>query len=128
MIYSIGLQLLDLISNNNATTASIYIDMPCSALFQQIYHILEILHMPALIRAYGDALNILLNGAVYNLMNRAIVPQMNNLSSAALQDTPHDVDAGIMAVKKTGGSYKAYFMLRLIDPRTLIRTFFLLRG
>src|SRR5699024_4529788 len=49
VIYSIGLQLLNLISNNNATTASIYIDMPGSALFQQIYHILEILHMPALI-------------------------------------------------------------------------------
>ena len=40
--------------------------------------------------------------------------QVNDLSAHALQNTAHDVDGGVVAIKQTGGRDKADFVGRTV--------------
>ena len=64
--------------------------------------------MTALIRANRDSIDILLNGSVYDFLDRAVVGEMNDLGTTGLKDTAHDIDGGVMAIKKASGSNEAY--------------------
>jgi hypothetical protein len=55
--------------------------------------------MTALIRAYSDSIDILLNGSVYDFLDRAIVGEVNDLGTTGLQNATHDIDGSIMAIE-----------------------------
>ena len=59
--------------------------------------------MSPLIGGHGDGLCIFFDGTVHDLVYRAVVSQMDDFATRALQDAAHDVDGGVVAVKKGGG-------------------------
>lgn len=65
--------------------------------------------MPTLVTGNGNAMHIFFYGTFYNLMHAAVVAQVDDLRTLALQNTPHDIDGGIVAVKQTGGGNNSYF-------------------
>ncbi len=67
--------------------------------------------MPALVARDGNTLHIFLNGAFYDISYTPVVTQMNDLCSFALQNAAHDIDSGIMAIKKCCGCYDPNFIL-----------------
>ena len=69
-------------------------------LAKKLHHIAKILHMPTLIRTQRYALNILLNSTMYNLVNATVMPQMDHLRSATLQNTPHNINRRIMPIEQ----------------------------
>ena len=93
-------QLSDFLSNNNPTTATENLDVGGTCLTQAIGHVLEVLHMAALIRTHRNAVHILLQGAIDDLAHGAVVTQMNHLAALGLQNPSHDVDGGVMPIKK----------------------------
>jgi hypothetical protein len=56
----------------------------------------------ALVRADGDAVGVLLDGGVDDVLHRAVVPEVDDLGALGLQHAAHDVDAGVVAVEQAG--------------------------
>ena len=51
----------------------------------------------------GHALHVLLDRGGDDLVDRAVVAEVDHLGALALQDPPHDVDRGVVAVEQAGG-------------------------
>ena len=71
--------------------------------------------MAALVTGYRYALDIFLNGGIHDLLNRAIVSQVNHLHPGILQYPAHDVDGGIMTIKKRCCRNDSYIMPGFIN-------------
>ncbi len=56
--------------------------------------------MTALITRYGHALDIFLNGGIHNFQSRTVMPQVYHLNTGVLEYSAHNVDRGIVTVKK----------------------------
>ena len=56
--------------------------------------------MPALIRADGNGLGVFLQRSVDDFRHRAVVTEMDNLHAGGLKESTHNVDGGVMTVKK----------------------------
>ncbi len=104
----------DFARHDHAAAAAKYLHLGAAALAQQIDHVLEILHMPALVGADGNALHILLQGGRHHLIDRAVVPKVDHLGSHALQQPAHDVDGGVVAVEQAGGGDEAHLVARAV--------------
>ena len=82
---AIPFDLGDLIRHNHPAAAAKDLDMPFAALPQQIDDVFEEFDMPALIAADRDSLGILLDGRGDDLLDRAVMPQMDHLGAGGLQ-------------------------------------------
>ena len=96
------LEFFDLFGQDGAPAAAEEFDIGRAAFAQQVVHVLEEFHMPPLIGGDGDALDVFLNGAVYDLSDGPVVPEVNDLGARALHDAPHDVDGGVVPVEERG--------------------------
>ena len=67
---------------------------------QQLHEVLEVLHVPALVGRDRHALDVLLQRGVHDLLDRAVVAEVDHLAALALEDPPHDVDRGVVAVEQ----------------------------
>src|SRR5690606_15728921 len=83
------------------------LDVPRSLLFQQVVHVLEVLHVPALVAGHGNGLRILLYRGVHHFLHAAVMPQMDHLGAGALQNAAHDVDGDIVAIEERRGGNDA---------------------
>ena len=117
---AVGMQLADFRRHDDTATAAKHLDVLAAPALEQIDHVLEILDMPALVRADGNALRVFLQGCGDHLINAAVVPQMDNLCTHALQNAAHDVDGRVMPVKKGRGGDKAYLVCRSVAGERLV--------
>ena len=118
--YPIGMQLADFRRHNHAAAAAKHLDVRAAPAFKQVHHVFEILDVSALIRTDGDALRVFLQGGGDNLVNAAVVSQMNHFCAHALQDAPHDVDGRVVPVKQTGSRHKTHLVLRAVAGQRLV--------
>ena len=98
------MQLGNFRGNNHAATTTKHLDVAGTCLSQHVDHVLEILDVSALIRGHCDAVRVFLEGCVDNLFHAAVMPEVNHLAAAALNDAAHDVDSGVVPIKQTSGS------------------------
>ena len=56
--------------------------------------------MPALVRADRDALHVLLHGRRDDVVDAAVVAEVDHLGALRLQDAPHDVDGRVVPVEQ----------------------------
>ena len=117
--HAVSVQLADFGRHDHAATAAKHLDVRTAPGFEQINHVLEVLHMPALVRADGDALRVFLQGGCDHLVHAAVMAQVNHLGAHALQDAPHDVDGRVVAVKQTGGRDKAHLVRGAVIGQSL---------
>ena len=99
---------------NSSATATKNTDVFTAFLLEQIVHKFEVFHVTTLVAGHGNGIGIFLNGAIHYFFSTAVVPQVNNLSTAGLYNSAHDVDGCIVAVKQTCCSYYPYFVFRSI--------------
>ena len=107
-------EFLDFFRQNGSAAAAKDADVPRAPLVQQVLHVLEVLHVPALVGGHGDGLGVFLDGRGDHLVHAAVVPQVDDFASGFLHDAPHDVDGGVVAVKQAGCGDDADFVLRLV--------------
>ncbi len=108
--HAIGLQFGNFSGHDHPAAAAKHLDLLAAARAQQIHHVLEILHMSALVGAQRNALRVFLQGGAHHLIDRTVVAQVNHLRAHALQDAPHDVDGRVMPVKQTGCRHKTHLV------------------
>ena len=114
-------QLADLVGHDDAAAAAEHLHVRAAALAQQVDHVLEELDVAALIRRDGDAVRVLLQRAVDDLLDRAVVPEVDHLAAGRLQDAAHDVDRRVVAVEQARRRDEAHLVHRLVDERRAAR-------
>jgi hypothetical protein len=113
--HAVVVQLADLRRHDDPAAAAEHLDVPGAARAQQVEHVLEELDVPALVRRDRDAVRILLQRAIDDLLHRAVVPEMDDLAARRLQDPPHDVDRRVVAVEQARRRDEADLVDRLED-------------
>jgi len=98
---------------NTVSGLSSYLFTPF--LFQQVIHVLEIFHVPALVARHRNGLSIFLDGAVDDFLCATIVTEVDDFRPAGLNDPSHDVDGCIVPVEKGRSSYDPDFIFGVID-------------
>ena len=74
-----------------------------AGLAEQLDEVLEVLDVAALVGRHRDALGVLLDRRVDDLLDRAVVPEVDDLGALRLHDPPHDVDRGVVPVEQGRG-------------------------
>jgi hypothetical protein len=74
---------------------------------EQLAQVGEVLDVAALVRRDGHPLGVLLDDGAHDALDAAIVAEVDHLAALGLQDPPHDVDRGVMAVEQAGGGDEA---------------------
>ncbi len=82
---------------------------------ERLHEVLEVLHVAALVRRHRDALHVLLERGVHDLLHRAVVAEVDDLAALALEDPPHDVDRGVVAVEEGRGRHQPDRVLRHVQ-------------
>ncbi len=116
---TVVVQVLDLARHDDAAAAAVDADVRAAALTQQVEHVPEELDVPALVARHRDALHVFLHGRGHDLLDRAVVAEVDDLGAHALQDAPHDVDAGVMAVEKRRRGDEPDLVLRAVAGELL---------
>src|SRR5438874_5846823 len=111
---TVGLKLANLLGHDHPAAAAEHPDVLPAPLAQEIDHVLEVLHVSALVGGHRDPLDVFLERGRHDLLDRAVVPQMDNFGTARLQDAAHDVDRGVVAVEKRRRRHEADLVLRLV--------------
>jgi hypothetical protein len=96
---AVGVQLGDLGGQDGPAAAPEQLDGR-SPLLEQVEHVLEELDVPALIAGDGDALRVLLDRAVDDVLRAAVVAEVDHLRARRLEDAPHDVDRRVVTVEE----------------------------
>ena len=108
-------QPLDLGRHDHAATAAHDLDVLGAGLAQRLDEVLEVLHVPALVRRHRDALGVLLQRGVDDLLHGAVVTEVDDLAALALEDPPHDVDRRVVPVEQRGGGDESDVVLGLVQ-------------
>jgi hypothetical protein len=108
--HAIGLQLADFGGHDHAAAAAKHLNVAAAAFAQQVDHVFEVLHMPALVGADGNALHVFLQSGGHHVVHTAVVAQVNHLGAHALQDAAHDVDGGIVPVEQAGSGHETHLV------------------
>ena len=100
---AVFLQQFDFGFDDDSAAAAENLDVRPPAPLQQVDHVFEELDVAALVGTDGDGLYIFLDGGGDDLLDGAVMAQVNDLGARALENPAHDVDGGVMAVEQTGG-------------------------
>ena len=104
--HAIGFELADLARDDHAAAAAEHPHMPPAALAQQVDHVFEVLEMAALVGAHGDGVGVFLDRGADDLLDRAVVAEMDDLGAGALQHAANDVDRGVVTVVEAGRGHE----------------------
>ncbi len=113
------MQIRDFFRHDHAATAAEYLDVCAAAFFQQVDHVLEIFDMAALVTGDRDALRVLLQCGGNDLIDRAVVSEMDHFGAIGHQNAAHDVDRGVMTVEQRCGGDEAHLVGGLVFGQAL---------
>jgi hypothetical protein len=114
MRHAVLVQLFHLGRDDHTAAAAEDLDAFAAPGLEQVDHVLEELDVAALVGGHRDALSVFLQRCVHDFIHRAVVAEVDHLDAGGLQDAPHDVDRGVMAVEQRGGGDEAHLVLRLV--------------
>ncbi len=97
---AVVLQFADFLRGDGAATAAEYADVGCTALPEHVDHVLEILDMAALVGRQRDRVGVLLQGGAHHVFDRSVVAEVDHLGTLRLDQPPHDVDRGVVAIEQ----------------------------
>ncbi len=75
-------------------------DVLTTGFIKQLANVGEVLDVTALIGCECHGVSVFLNGAIHDGLCGLVVAQMDDFCSGGLNETTHDVDGGVMAVKQ----------------------------
>src|SRR5262249_23156683 len=100
------------VMDDDAAAAAPDFHITRAVFIEQVFHVLEILDVTALVRAHANGLRALLQNRFDHVAHGSIVTEVDHFRAEILQNSAHDVDTGIMSVEKTGRSDDANVVSR----------------
>jgi hypothetical protein len=70
---------------------------------EAVDEVLEVLDVPALVRRHRHGGGVLLDDGLDDLVDGAVVAEVDDLGALGLEDPPHDVDRRVVTVEQAGG-------------------------
>ena len=102
-LHAVGLQFADFLGSDGAATAAEDADMRGAAFGQHVDHVLEVFDMPALIGRQRDGVGVFLQGRAHDVLDAAVMAQVDHFSALPLDQATHDVDRRVVPVEQAGG-------------------------
>ncbi len=99
-IDTVCLQGLYFIQRDGAPTAAENLDVLRTTFLEFINHETKIFVMTTLVGRYRNGIGIFLDRSAHDIQHTAIVAQMNDFTTLCLDQSTHDVDGGVMSIKK----------------------------
>ena len=112
---AVGVEFFDFLRKDGSAAAAENADVARTALVQEVFHVLEILHVAALVGGHGNGLSVFLDGTVDHFVYTAVVAEVNDLATGTLHDAAHDVDGGIVTIEQAGSRDDANVVLGGVD-------------
>ena len=112
--HAIRMQIRDFFRYDHTAAAAEYFDMRAAALFQQVDHVFKVFDMATLIAGNRNPLRIFLQRCSHDIVDGTVMAKVNHFRAVRHQDTAHDVDRGVVAVKQGSCGHKAYFVSRFV--------------
>ena len=97
----------DLVGHDHATATAVDADVARALLGEPVGEVREVLDVAALVRRHRDRGRVLLHDRLHDVVDAAVVPEVDDLGALRLQDAPHDVDRGVVAVEEAGRGHDA---------------------
>ena len=94
------MQCGDLFPGDGAASTTVDADVARPARIETFDQVTEELHVSALVGRNRYGSGVLLHGRVHDLFHRAVVPEMDHLGAAGLQQPAHDVDRSIVTIEE----------------------------
>ena len=118
---AVAFELRDLLRRDRAAAAAEHENVFPSLLRQPLDHVAEKLDVPALVGTDRDRVGVLLHGGADDLVDAAVVAQVDHLGPAVLDHAAHDVDGGVVPVEERGRGHEPERagVLGGADPRIL---------
>ena len=82
---------------------------------QPVDQVPEVLDVAALVGADGHPLDVLVDGGPDHLVDRAVVAEVDDLGPLGLEEAPHDVDGGVVAVEQAGRGHEPHRVGRTVE-------------
>ena len=79
--HAICVQIGNFGRHDDAAAAAEHLDMRAAALLEQVDHVFEVFDMPALVAGQGDALRIFLQRGGDDVVDRAVMPEMDDFGA-----------------------------------------------
>src|SRR5690606_21088751 len=100
---AVGLELPDLLGGDGAAAAADHADVGGAALAEHVDHVFHVFDVAALVAGQGDGVGVFLQGGADDVLDRAVVAEVDDFGALRLDQAPHDVDRGVVAVEQAGG-------------------------
>ena len=97
---AVGLERLDLARHDHAAAAAVHAHVLGALGAEPVDEVAEELVVAALVGRHRHALHVLLDHRGDDLVDRAVVPEVDHLAALRLEDPPHDVDGGVVPVEQ----------------------------
>ena len=98
-----ALEGLDLLGRDRPAAAAVDPHVGHAGLREPAHEVPEELHVPALVGRDGDGVGGFLDGRLDELVDAAVVAEVDHLGALRLQQPAHDVDRGVVAVEEGRG-------------------------
>ena len=98
--HAAAMENLDLLGRDRAATAAVDPNVGHAGFRKPAHEIREELHVAALVGRDGDRVSGFFDGSLDELLDAAVVAEVDDLGALRLQESAHDVDRGVMAVEE----------------------------
>ena len=92
----------DLVGHDHAAATAVDADVARALLGEPVGEVREVLDVAALVRRHRDRRGVFLHDRLHDVVDAAVVPEVDDLGALRLEDAPHDVDRGVVAVEEAG--------------------------
>ena len=100
-------EVADFLGRDRAAAAAEHANVRCTQFVQPVDHVAEELDVAALVGTDRDAVGIFLDGRAHDVVDAAVVAEVNHLGALRLDQAPHDVDRRVVAVEQGRRGYEA---------------------
>ena len=97
-----------LFGRDRAAAPAVHADVRPAELAEPLDEVAEELHVAALVRRHRDGARVLLDRGRRDLLDRAVVAEVDHLGALRLEQPAHDVDRGVVAVEQRRGGHHAH--------------------
>ena len=104
---AVGFEFADLLGRDRAAATGEHADVRGVAFTQHVDHVFQVLDMPALVAGQGDGVGVFLQRGADHVLDRTVVPEMDDFRALCLDQAAHDVDRRVVPVEQAGGGDEA---------------------
>ena len=105
----------DLLGHDDAAAAAVDADVAGALGGQAVREVGEVLDVAALIGRHRDRDRVLLEHRLHDVVDAAVVPEVDDLGTLRLEDAPHDVDRRVVTVEEARRGHDAHGMRRNVQ-------------